>query len=87
MVSLAKITGEGVRVVLGHRISEQRPILDLAERTCARTRARADQRARGVSSLGRDGLTDQPQLQGAGERESERRAVRSKIGWSGLDRI
>jgi hypothetical protein len=34
----------------------------------ARTQARADQRDRVVISLGRDGLTGWPQLQGAGER-------------------
>jgi hypothetical protein len=39
---------------------------------CAQTRA--DQRARGVSGLGRDGLTRRPQLQGAGERESGERS-------------
>jgi hypothetical protein len=47
-------------------ICEQRPRLDLAEQMRARTRARADQRARVVSGLGRDGLTGRPQLQGTG---------------------
>jgi hypothetical protein len=32
-VSLAKITREGVRGVLDHRISEEQPKLDLVERT------------------------------------------------------
>jgi hypothetical protein len=39
----------------------------------------ADQRARGVSGLGRDGLTGRPQLQGVGEGESGER--------SDLDRV
>jgi hypothetical protein len=52
------------------------------------TRARADQRARVVSGLGRGGLTDRAQLQGAGESGSERSDPDRAIGiTSGLIEI
>jgi hypothetical protein len=58
-VSLAKITHEGVWGIFGHGIYEKWPRLDLADRTRARPRARADQRASVVSGLGLDDLTGQ----------------------------